>query len=49
LLMCGVFFAAVFACKQLGDGEYLSPALAAWGPVLFFGPLAFSLFDAIHT
>ena len=30
LLMCGVFFAAQFACKGLGDYEYLSPALAAW-------------------
>jgi lipopolysaccharide export system permease protein len=49
LLMCGVFFAAQFACKGLGDYEYLSPALAAWLPVLFFGPLAFVLFDAIHT
>jgi lipopolysaccharide export system permease protein len=49
LALCGLFFAAIFACKQLGDNEYLSPALAAWLPVLFFGPLAFSMFDAIHT
>jgi lipopolysaccharide export system permease protein len=49
LAMCGLFFAAIFACKQLGDNEYLSPALAAWLPVLFFGPVAFSMFDAIHT
>jgi lipopolysaccharide export system permease protein len=49
LALCGLFFAAIFACKQLGDNEYLSPALAAWLPVLFFGPLAFTMFDAIHT
>jgi lipopolysaccharide export system permease protein len=49
LVLCGLFFAACFLCRQLGDNEYLSPALAAWLPVLVFGPLAFVLFDAIHT
>jgi lipopolysaccharide export system permease protein len=49
LVMCAVFFAACFTCKHLGDNEYLSPALAAWLPVLAFGPLGFVLFDAIHT
>lgn len=49
LLMCGLFFAVQFACKSLGDNEYLSPALAAWLPVLVFGPLAVAMFDAIHT
>jgi lipopolysaccharide export system permease protein len=49
LIMCALFFAAIFACKQLGDGEYIAPALAAWLPVLSFGPLAFAWFDAIHT
>jgi hypothetical protein len=34
---------------MLGDGDYLDPTLAAWTPVLFFGPLAVALFDAIHT
>ena len=27
----------------------LGAALAAWLPVLSFGPLAFVLFDAVHT
>ena len=27
----------------------LSPALAAWMPILFFGPQALVLFDAVHT
>jgi lipopolysaccharide export system permease protein len=49
LAMCALFFGAVFACKQLGDSEYLSPALAAWVPVLLFGPFALTMFDAIHT
>jgi lipopolysaccharide export system permease protein len=49
LVLCGLFFAAQFACKSLGDGEYLNPALAAWMPVLLFGPLSVTMFDAIHT
>jgi lipopolysaccharide export system permease protein len=49
VLLCAVFFAADFGCKHLGEKEFLSPALAAWLPVLFFGPLSFSWFDAIHT
>lgn len=47
--MCAMFFGATFFCKHLGDHDLLSPALAAWLPVLFFGPLAFVLFDAVHT
>ena len=49
LATCALFFAAIFACKQLGDNEYLSPALAAWLPVLGFGPVTLASFDAIHT
>jgi lipopolysaccharide export system permease protein len=49
LVLCGLFFGACVVCKHLGDSEWLSPALAAWLPVLFFGPLSFALFDAIHT
>lgn len=49
LAMCAVFFGAVLACKQLGEGDYLAPALAAWLPVMVFGPLAVTLFDSIHT
>ncbi len=49
LVLCGLFFAAQFTCKSLGDNEYLSPALAAWIPVLIFGPLALAMFDAVHT
>jgi lipopolysaccharide export system permease protein len=47
--LCAFFFIACFACQHLGNNDILTPALAAWLPVLFFGPLAFVLFDAIHT
>lgn len=49
LVLCAVFFGTLFACKYLGDYEHLSPALAAWLPVLGFGPLSFVMFDAVHT
>jgi lipopolysaccharide export system permease protein len=49
LVLCGLFFAAIFASRQLGDSDMLSPALAAWLPVLVFGPVAFVMFDAVHT
>lgn len=49
LMLCAIFFAASVVARYLGDNEYLSPALAAWLPVLIFGPLAFVLFDAVHT
>ncbi len=49
LVLCVLFFATVFACKYLGDHHWLTPALAAWLPVIIFGPLSFVMFDAIHT
>lgn len=49
LVLCGLFFAAQFACKSLGDSGNVSPALAAWLPVLLFGPISGAMFDAIHT
>jgi lipopolysaccharide export system permease protein len=49
VVLCGVFFAVLFTCKSLGSSNFLAPALAAWLPVLFFGPLAFTMFDAVHT
>jgi lipopolysaccharide export system permease protein len=49
LVLCGVFFAFSYACKTLGDNEYINPAFAAWMPVVTFGPFAFVLFDAVHT
>jgi lipopolysaccharide export system permease protein len=49
LIMCAVFFGAIFLCKQLGDTDLVSPALSAWLPVMGFGPVAFVLYDAMHT
>ena len=49
LALCGVFFVTGFGCKMLGDNQLLSPTLAAWLPVVLFGPFAFVLFDAVHT
>jgi lipopolysaccharide export system permease protein len=47
--LCAIFFGAGFAVQFLGNREFLSPALAAWLPVLTFGPLSLAQFDAIHT
>jgi lipopolysaccharide export system permease protein len=49
LVLCAVFFGGCFASQQLGDTDILSPALAAWLPVLVFGPLSLVMFDAVHT
>lgn len=49
LVLCAVFFVAVHACKMLGDNEFITPALAAWLPVMAFGPFAVAMFDAVHT
>ena len=49
LVVCGVFFGINYSCKMLGDHDYLSPALAAWMPVLISGPLSLVMFDAVHT
>ena len=43
------YYACVLGCKTLGDGDYLSPALAAWLPVMIYGPAAVVSFDMIHT
>lgn len=49
LIMAGVFYACLEGAKYLGDQDVLAAPLAAWVPVMLFGPLAFALFDAIHT
>ena len=47
--LCTLFYALVYGCKFLGDHDLLALALAAWLPVLVFGPVAFVMFDSIHT
>ncbi|MBN9118454.1 MAG: LptF/LptG family permease [Planctomycetes bacterium] len=39
----------VIACKYLGDQDVLPPPLAAWLPVMLFGPPAIVAFDSVHT
>jgi lipopolysaccharide export system permease protein len=47
--LCGLFFGSCFTCQSLGNYEIIYPALAAWLPVLVFGPVSLVMFDAIHT
>jgi lipopolysaccharide export system permease protein len=47
--MCALFYGVIFACKFLGESDYVSPALSAWLPVLLFGPYTVAQYDAIHT
>ena len=49
LAMCTVFFGVLETCKYLGNSDLVSPALAAWLPVLIFGPYTMAQYDAIHT
>jgi len=49
LSLTALFFIADFASKHLGDHQILPPALAAWLPVMVFGPVSFVLFDMVHT
>jgi len=43
------YYICTLACKFLGDSGYVSPPLAAWIPLLIYGPLTLASVDAIHT
>ena len=45
LLMVVTFFVFIYLCRTLG----LPPSLAAWLPILLFGPVAAVMFDSIKT
>jgi len=45
LLTVGVFFAFVHLCRQVD----VSPMLAAWLPVLVFGPVSILMLDSVKT
>jgi lipopolysaccharide export system permease protein len=51
--MCMAVAAALFlftlTCKYLGDQDFLPAPLAAWFPVITFGPVAIVYFDSVHT
>ncbi len=49
LVVCGIFFASCYLFKMLGDADILPPALAAWMPVIGFGPISLVFFDAVPT
>lgn len=41
LLLVGVFYVIGLACQSLGNTVVVSPALAAWLPLLILGPMAY--------
>ncbi len=43
------YYMFVLGFKAMGDADYISPPLAAWLPVLIYGPMAIVSFDMIHT
>lgn len=49
LASAAALFLSVIACKYLGDQDVLPPPLAAWLPVMLFGPVAVVAFDGVHT
>ena len=40
VLIVAFFFLVVLICHGLGNSYLISPALAAWAPLLIFSPLA---------
>ncbi len=47
--LCVAYFAADFACRNLGLQGALDAPIAAWLPVLFFGSLGIVLYDGMRT
>lgn len=45
LLMVGTFYAFIYICRYLG----LPPTLAAWMPILIFGPISAVMLDSVKT
>lgn len=41
MTLVGTYYAVTLFCRALGNNYLLSPVLAAWGPLLAFGPVAF--------
>ncbi|MEX0936901.1 MAG: LptF/LptG family permease [Pirellulales bacterium] len=48
VLVGGGFMLVVLACQALGTGSWISPALAAWMPLMIFAPLAIALADPLR-
>ena len=49
MAVSGGMFLFVIASKYLGDQDVLPAALAAWLPVIVFGPPALVALDSVHT
>jgi lipopolysaccharide export system permease protein len=49
LVFAATFYLLVLGCKYLGDNNLVAAPLAAWLPVLLFGPVTLVQFDAVHT
>lgn len=49
LLLCLIFFATDFVCRNLGIQGALDPLLASWLPVLAFGSVGVVLLDGMRT
>jgi lipopolysaccharide export system permease protein len=47
--LCGAFFVTASSASYLASYGYIDSMLAAWSPVLIFGPVAVSLFPRIGT
>ena len=45
----GVFYSANFMSQYLGGHDVISPELAAWAPLIFFGTVAIARWDTIRT
>ena len=45
LLMVAAFYAFIYVCRYMG----LSPTLAAWLPVILFGPVSIVMLDSVKT
>lgn len=43
------FYLCLLGSKYLGDQGFVAPPLAAWLPVLIFGPITVVAFDSVHT
>lgn len=49
LLVVGVFFGARSLCHAMGSSGYLlTPSMAAWGPLVLLGPVAYSRFWSVQ-
>jgi len=49
LAVVAVFMVVVIGCQSLGSSGWMQPALAAWLPLMIFGPMAISMVDPLRT